>query len=517
MLHPNRVALTAPERTLTYRQLHERADRAAALLSGELQLTKGDRLAIYVVNCLEWFEVVTAAARLGVVVVPLNVRLTVPELQYQVRDSGCTALVAGQEFWAGVPALVAGTSIQRVLTIAAPSTPDAAPASIPGVSSLAYEQAMAAAPAVPPADAAEDGDPLFIVYTSGTTGKPKGAILTHSNMLYNALNNCVGLGLTAEDTTLTILPLFHVGGIGLFALPTLYTGGRVVVPRKFDPAESLRLIEQERVTVTMVVPTIMTALVQALRQMNPRPDLSSSRGFISGGAPCPAELNEAARELGLSFGQGMGMTESAPTLFLQPEMMFMRDIARGSHIGRPGTIGKPSLFCDVKLLDEEGRDIPPGEVGEICLRGGNVFAGYWNLPEATAKSFTPDGFFRSGDLARADADGYYTIMGRKKEMLISGGENVYPLEVESVLNDHPAVAEVAVVGVPDARWGEVPGAAVVLHPGATTTIAELTAFCRSRLAGYKSPKHWLILPELPRTAIGKVIKPELVARFTAGK
>lgn len=492
-LSPQRVALTAEDRTMTYAQLDERADRVASVLRGSLGLDQGDRLAVLTLNCPEWFEILTAAARIGVVMVPLNVRLSPIELQYQVQDAGCKALICGEEFTPRLPEWLPGTPVVHLLGLGP-----------------AYEELVAAAPAGPVPDVAANTDPLLIIYTSGTTGKPKGAVLTHGAMLYNALNNCVGIGLTAEDVTLTVLPLFHVGGIGLFSLPALYAGARVVLPRRFDAAEALRLIERERVTVTMTVPTIMQAYIEALDRLDPRPDLSSCRGFISGGAPCPAELIAAAAERGLPYGQGYGMTETAPTVFLQPEMQRMRELPAGGQIGRPGTIGKPVLFAEVLLLDEGGAPVPPGTVGEICVRGGNVFAGYWNQPEATAAAFTPDGYFRSGDLARADEDGYVTIMGRKKEMLISGGENVYPLEVEQALSAHPAVAEVAVVGIPDARWGEVPGAAVVLKAGAEVTPDDLTAWCRTRLAGYKIPKRWLILPALPRTAIGKVIKPDLI-------
>lgn len=493
-LSPDRVALTGPDRSYSYAQLDKRGDRAAHLLRDGLGLRRGDRLALLMLNGPEWFELLLGAARLGVVLVPLNVRLSPVELQYQVQDAGCTALIYGEEFAERLPEWLPGTPVARALRLGAE-----------------YAERLALAPAEPVPDAAGGADPLLIIYTSGTTGKPKGAVLTHENIRYNALNNCIGIGLTAEDVVLTVLPLFHVGGIGLFSLPALYAGGRVVLPRRFDPVESLRLIERERVTVTMTVPTIMQAYIEALDRMGERrPDLSSCRGFISGGAPCPAELIAAAAERGLPYGQGYGMTETAPTVFLQPEMQRMRELPPGAHIGRPGTIGKPVMFSGVQLLDDAGSPVRPGEVGEICVRGGNVFAGYWNLPEATAAAFTPDGYFRSGDLARADEDGYVTIMGRKKEMLISGGENVYPLEVEQALSAHPAVAEAAVVGIPDARWGEVPGAAVVLKAGAQATPDDLAAWCRSRMAGYKVPKRWRVLEALPRTAIGKVIKPELI-------
>lgn len=526
-IRPDHVALVSPEQRITYRQLHERSTQAAAFLHG-LGLRQGDRLALYTLNSPVWFELFIGAARLGLIVVPLNVRLSAPELQFQLQDSGCVALAVGPEFASAVGAMTESTAVRQVIRL------EGATGDWPGLTAHTYSetddipestQMLTPAPSgaslpaqTPTTEATRDPlptpslspeSPVLIVYTSGTTGRPKGAVLSHNSLFFNALNNMTGLGLTAEDVILTVLPLFHVGGIGLFATPALLTGGTVVLPRRFEPAQALRLIEQERVTTMMTVPTIMQALLDALEGMEPKPDLSSCRGFISGGAPCPDELFERAAKAGLSYGQGFGMTETAPTVFLQPEMAQMRNLPSGSTIGRTGTIGKPVLFMEVKLVDSDGQEVAPGEVGEICVRGGNLFSGYWNLPEATAQAFTPDGFFRSGDLAKVDSDGYITIMGRRKEMLISGGENVYPLEVEQVLQAHPAVAEVAVVGVPDPKWGEVPGAAFVCHPGAKVTAAELAAWTRERLAGYKVPRHWLPLTELPRTAIGKVIKPEI--------
>jgi fatty-acyl-CoA synthase len=342
-LSPNRTAIVAPDQRISYQDLNARADRAANLLHGRLGLRQGDRLAVYTLNCPEWFEVLIAAARLGLIVVPLNTRLTPAELQYQLEDSGCTSMVCGEEFWGVLPALLAITAVSQVVAIGF-----TAPLLLPGVEVVAYEGAVTTQ--TPPPDAARDADPLLIVYTSGTTGKPKGAVLTHGNMLYNALNNGVGLGITAEDITLTVLPLFHVGGIGLFSLPALYAGASIVLPRRFDPAEALRLIERERVTFTMTVPTIMQAYLDALDQMASRPDLSSCRGFISGGAPCPTELIAAASARGLPFGQGYGMTETAPTVFLQPEMQLMRNLATGQHIGRPGRSPSPQTASSAPAI-----------------------------------------------------------------------------------------------------------------------------------------------------------------------
>lgn len=507
-LHPGRVALVGPDRSLTYSEYDARGDAAARLL-GSLGLGRGDRMALYMPNCLEWFELAVGAARLGAVIVPLNIRLTLPELQYQLSDSGSTLLAVAPELAAQAGTLARDTPVHTVLALGPVPAPAALP---PGVAAADYGAAPAAAGEAPAAAVGLD-DPFLICYTSGTTGKPKGAVLTHGNIHWNGVNNALGLGLSAADTILTLLPLFHAGGIGLFATPALYTGGRVVVPRRFDPAEALGWIEREQVTVVMVVPTIIQALLAELDRPGAAPaDLSSLRLVCTGGAPCPPEVFAAAERHGLPFGQGYGMTEGAPTIYLQPEFAWTPPGHRGI-VGKPGTIGKHVPACDVVLRAADGSPVPAGEVGEITVRGPNICAGYWQNPTATAAAFTPDGYFLTGDLAAMDADGYVTIMGRRKEMIISGGENIYPVEVELALGQHPAVAECAVLGLPDPRWGEVVGAAVALRPGQTATPAELAAFCRARLAGYKTPRRWLVVDALPKNPLGKVIKPQLVQQL----
>jgi len=489
--HPNRTALVGSDRTLTYGELDERANRLANGLKDRYGIGKGDRLAILTLNCLEFMELFVAAARLGAILVPLNFRLTAGELQYQLANSGSRLLVLGPEQASMAPELLSGTAVEAVIDLTQTFQPDSA-----------FETLLAEASALPVDGSHSLDTPQLIVYTSGTTGRPKGAVLTQGNIVGNALNNTMILDITSQDSNLVLLPLFHVGGIGLFNTPTLFMGGTVLIPRKFDPVEAMEWIQKYRATLYLGVPTINQALLPLYQ--SGKYDWSSMRRLLSGGAACPLDLIDAYSALGLPIAQGYGMTETAPTVFLQPD----RD-----GPGKPGTIGKAAGFCLARILREDLTETAVDEVGEITMKGPNVFAGYWQNPEATAAAFDKDGWFHSGDLARRDADGYVTIMGRKKDMIISGAENIYPMEVENLLLTHPAVADVAVFGSPDARWGEVPMAAVVLRPGAAATAEDLIAFMQGRLARYKQPKAIHFVDALPRNALGKVVKPELTRRF----
>ncbi len=484
--HPDRTALVGDDRRLTYADLDRRANRLANALQARYGIRRGDRVAFLAFNSLEFMEVMVGAARLGAILVPLNFRLTAPELQYQLADSGSRLLFLGPEQKEMQVTMLAGTAVEHVVDLAA-----------------SFEELLASASEAPVSGDHPLDTPELIVYTSGTTGKPKGAVLTQGNILGNAINNAMCLDITSRDVNLVPLPLFHVGGIGLFNTPTLFAGGTVVIPRKFEPEQCMRLIEQEQVTFYLGVPTVHQALLPLYQSGKyPTPSL---RRLLSGGAPCPAELIEAYTELGYPIAQGYGMTETAPTVFLQPDR---------EGPGKIGTIGKAAGFCQVKLQREDGTETAPGEVGEITMKGPNVFAGYWNLPEATAAAFDGDGWFHSGDLARRDEDGYITIMGRKKDMIISGGENIYPLEIENLLLTHPAVADVAVFPVPDSRWGEVPHAAVVLKAGAAAGAEELSAFLGGQVARYKQPKAYHFIAAIPRNALGKVVKTELTRRYS---
>jgi fatty-acyl-CoA synthase len=494
-LHPRRIALTTPETHHSYGDLNLAANRAAHALRS-LGLREGDRIGILALNDPRFLMLLFGAGKLGVVVVALNYRLSAPELAYQIRDSGVRVLCVGAEQAALIDALQAETGVERVVVLDA----------VPAGNAEAYDQLVAGQPDAEPGEPLPWDRPLLMVYTSGTTGKPKGALLTHANQFWNAINDIVPLRLTADDVMITLLPLVHVGGIGLFTLPALLLGARVVMPRRFEPEEALRLIERERVTVVMGVPTIFQMLLASPRF--DATDLSSVRFFYNGGDRCPLEVVAAFRERGLAFGGGYGLTETSPTAF----MMEPEDFARGT--ARLGFIGKPALFTETQLRTPDGRRAAAGEVGEIWVRGPNVFSGYWQQPEATAQAFA-DGWFRTGDLAVQDEDGLTYVVGRSKEMFKSGGLNVYPAEVEAVLSQHPAVREVCVIGVPDPQWNEVGRAIVALQPGARVAAEELLAWCEGKLARYKIPRSVVFVAALPRNTLGKINRGDLQQRYGA--
>jgi fatty-acyl-CoA synthase len=482
-LVPEREALVEGATRWTYAQLNERVTRLARVLRGPFGIGPFERVATLSLNSCEFLELFYATARIRAMLVPLNIRLSPAELAYQLRDSAARVLFVGPE-----------------LTDLADQLPDDLPLERRVVIGPDYEALLAGASPdpLPRSEQAAFTDPHAILYTSGTTGRPKGAVLTHANWFWNSVNMGFAVGLSCADTTLTVLPMFHCGGIGLFTVPTLHRGGRVVLLRKFDPAMLLRLVRAESVALVFGVPFIWLELLkdEAFTASN----YPSIRYLVSGGAPHPLALIEQLQARGFVFLQGYGLTETAPGGTLIPP----EDARR-----KAGTVGKPVLHVELRIVDEEERDVPPQTIGEVLFRGPNVFAGYWNLPQATAEAFTADGWFRTGDLGLMDDEGFVTVIDRKKDMIISGGENIYSAEVEDVLFAHPAVADAAVIGIPDPRWGEAVRALVVPKPGATLTAEEVIAHCRTRLARYKVPKSVIFVESLPRNAAGKVLKREL--------
>ncbi len=423
---PERIALIGEERRLSYLEMSQEVNRFARLLADRYQLKRGERVGILAANSIEYLLLLFAIAKLGCIAVVLNIRLTPRELEFQASDSGMRLLIAEESFAQAVEQFSTKAGVERVLWMERLKTAAA------GCSAERLDD-----------DSAGGDIPFIICYTSGTTGRPKGAVLTQANMFWNAVNNCLAIDITSNDRVLTLLPLFHIGGIGLFAFPALFAGGTVVVPRRFDPEQALRMIEAHKISIVMGVPTMHDLIRRSLNFHET--DFRSVRWFYSGGAPCPRELISFYLERGITFGQGYGMTETAPTVF----MTSREDCAK-----KPGSIGKPVMFCDIRIVDEHGRDVAAGEVGELLVKGDNVMKEYWNLPEATAAAIR-EGWLATGDLVTRDEEGFVTIVGRKKEMVISGGENIYPLEVEQVIAELPAVAEVAVLDVPDPKWGEV--------------------------------------------------------------
>ena len=462
-------------RTLTYAQLHARASRAAGLLAAR-GIGEGDRVAVLCRNRIAFFELLFACARLGAILVPLNWRMPAAELAPLVAHAGPALLFVGAE-----DELLAASLPARLPTILLDREYEPL---------LAAAEPLAGRPAWP-------GDGIwYLLYTSGTTGRPKGVIYTFRMALANHVNIGSAIDLASTDTTLNFLPLFHTAGINLHALPTLFQGGRVLVLPGFDPDAVVALIEERRLDTIFGVPTVYQALLD-----HPRfaaAPLGHVRHWGCGGAPLPMQVAARAEALGIRICAGMGMTETGPTAFLA---------SPAEAWAHPASVGRPQILVGARVVGDDGRELPAGSVGELQFSGPGVTPGYWNDPEGSRAAFTGDGWLRSGDLARRDADGLWYIEGRRKEMFISGGENVYPVEVESVLAAHPAVAEAAVVATPHPRWGEVGRAFVQVAAGRPQPRAdELEAFCRTRLAAYKVPESFHYVADFPRTAAGKVQK-----------
>lgn len=488
---PDKLALVdaATGRQFTYAQFNERANRLADAMRRRLGLRRGDRISILAQNSSDYFEVLFACSKIGVILNTLNWRLAAPELAYIVADCTPRVLFYELQFAEVVQALSDEAPWEQVVVMGETES-DAA---------WTYERLLASGSADPvDTPRLHYDDTWAIIYTSGTTGRPKGAQVTYGNFFYNAVGMGQAIGLTAADVNLNVLPTFHIGGLGLYACPTLHAGGTVVIMRAFEPAEFLRLMAQWRVSVVLLVPAIYLMLAQY--PDFDAADLSGVRSWASGGSSLPPALVHQFAAKGIIIQQGFGMTETGPTVFI---------IDEANAVRKAGSVGKPVLHTEVRIVSRAGEVLGPDEVGELCIRGGNVTSGYWNRPEATAEALV-DGWLHSGDAARYDEEGFYTIVDRWKDMFISGGENVYPAEVENVIYDHPAVAEVAVIGVPHPKWQEVGRAIVVPKADHEVTEAEIIAFCHSKLARYKIPRSVIFVERpLPRTAAGKVLKREL--------
>lgn len=467
---PWRVALrdAATGEARTYAELDAHGWQWARTLEAA-GVAAGDRVALLSRNRLEIFEILVACLRLGAVFTPLNWRLAVAELADIAADCSPRVLVHD-----AIEAERAAAVAER----------------LPGLASLRID--------VPPAGS-EGATPVehppetlaMLLYTSGTTGRPKGVMVPHRQVFWNNLNTLYACDLGLDDRVLAFLPLFHTGGINCLALPALYRGATVVLMGAFDAEAALRIIAEQRITLTVAVPTMYQMLLEAGLD---RHDTRSLHTLLCGGAPCPEPLLEAWLSRGFCFRQGFGMTEVGPNCFSLPPWMIGR---------KRGSVGQPVLHGDAGIFGADGRRLGPGEVGELCLAGPHVSAGYWNR-SADFHAVYRDGWFHTGDLAREDEDGFFHIAGRQKDMFISGGENVYPAEIENVILGHPQVAQVAVMGVPDPRWGEV-GLAVVVPRGALDG-DELLTWCRSHLAKFKVPRRIVLADALPQNASGKIDK-----------
>jgi long-chain acyl-CoA synthetase len=478
-----RAALRLDDQVINYAELDASTARLATLV-GDAGVSPGDRVGLMMPNVPAFSVIAYGVLRAGGVVVPMNPLLKEREVAYYLGDSGARLLFA----WHGVAEAAGGGAARadaRCLVVA------------PGE----FEDTLASAAPRPDVVARADDDTAVILYTSGTTGRPKGAELTHGGLHGNqevAARTLIKLG--PDDVVMGCLPLFHVFGLTAGLNATLGAGACLTLLPRFDPARALQVIARDRVTVFEGVPTMYAAMLQTVAGGTPV-DASSLRLCVSGGAAMPAEvMREFERVFGCIVLEGYGLSETSP-------------VASFNHPDRerkPGSIGTPIEGVHLRLVDDQGREVLSlGEVGEIQIKGPNVMKGYWGKPEATAAAIDPDGWFSTGDLATRDEDWYYTILDRKKDLIIRGGYNVYPREIEEVLYEHPAVAEVAVIGVPHPTLGEEVSAAVSLKPGAQATPEELVAFVKDRVAAYKYPREVWFLAELPKSPAGKILRREV--------
>jgi fatty-acyl-CoA synthase len=484
----------ATGRSFSYADLDRRADAMAEHLAA-LGIGRGDRVALLAHNGVEYFDLQFACMRTGAIAVLLNWRLTVTELEYILKDSSPKLLIHDLAFADAATELQRRCGIGHLLCI---DTSAAQPGGNP------YEAALEAATGKPPPPPLlTHDDVVTIMYTSGTTGHPKGAMITHGMNFWNCVNLGIPCGIGLDTVHLSVLPLFHTGGLNCYSNPVLHAGGTVVIMRAFDPGRALEVIGDpaQGITHFFAVPAPYLFMVQ--HPDFATTDLTRLRMAGVGGAPCALSILQAWAARGVALMQGFGMTETSPAcIFLDPA-----DAER-----KIGSTGKTLMHTEMRIVDDEGNDCPPDAIGELWVAGPNITPGYWNRPDATASSFAGR-WLKTGDAARADDEGFVYIVDRWKDMYISGGENVYPAEVENALYQLPQVAEAAVIGVPSEKWGEVGLAVLVLKPGQTLDRQTVTAWCSERLARFKVPADIAIIDALPRNATGKVLKRELRLRF----
>jgi fatty-acyl-CoA synthase len=478
---PHKVALRFEGETLTYAGFCSRIEQTVRALGSELGVGRGDRVAILSLNCPDYLVLLYACARLGAILTPLNWRLAVAEQLFILSDAAAKVLVLEQVFADILPPLT-----EKLPDIAVVGL-DFAPSEGSNFNSLLTGTPNDAAH--PPAELSR---PLLIVYTSGTTGRPKGAVLRQEALMSNSTMSQHMHGLTSDDHVLTVLPFFHVGGLNIQTTPALHHGATVTIHRRFSPDATLASIERDRPTLTVLVPTTIQAMTDHPDWA--KTDLSSLKAISTGSTIVPQFLIDRLVACGIPVLQVYGSTETCPIA------IYTR---LGGDLSREGSTGLPGLCCEATVVDDVGDELPPNIPGEIVVRGPNVFCGYWGDDQAT-RAALHDGWYRTGDIGQRDIDGYFWIHDRKKNLIISGGENIYPAEVERVLTAHPAVSECGVIGRPDPRWDEVPVAYVIRRSGFSIDAAGLKAYVQTQLARFKAPQEIVFVDDLPRTALGKV-------------
>jgi fatty-acyl-CoA synthase len=486
MRRPHSLAAVdlATGRHHTYRDYDDRISRLAGSFRSQYGIVAGDRIAVLAPNTTDTFEVQFACGRIGAIFVPLNWRLAKPELRAILADCTPAMLVYDLEFAERAHELADG--IGQLISLG------------PMFEHIALDGAALEKPIAAALD-----DISTILYTSGTTGRPKGAIITHGMNFWNTVHSMSLAGVARSTVFLGLLPLFHTGGLNVFSYPVFQAGGTVIIMRNFDPGEALQLIGDASAGVTHMFG--VPANYQFMGQHPHFAETDMTRLVFAGvgGAPTPDTILRTWQEQGAILQQGYGMTETSPLVLV---------LDKEDAVRKAGSAGKPALNMQMRVVGDDGADAPPGTVGELWVKGPNITKGYWQQPEVTAASFT-DGWLHTGDAALVDDEGYYFIVDRWKDMYISGGENVYPAEVENVLYQNEAIAEAAVIGMSDTRWGQVGRAVVVVKPGCSLTEDEVVAHCAANLARYKLPHSVVFTDALPRNATGKVHKPTLRQTF----
>lgn len=480
---------------ITYGELNRRSTACARAWIDELGLKKGDRVAVLSNNRPEFLEIYFAAIKAGIVLVPLGAKLTPREVEYILWDAGARVLMHANCGGEAVRALSRRVQLDHWIALDEPVHPKDRHYAV-------LRDAASGAKALP---RCEPEDLCALLYTSGTTGRPKGVMIPQRMVSWNAFNTVLCWQLRDTDVSPVFTPLYHAGGLGAFITPIFAIGGTIVLHDGFNAGEVLRTIERERCTVVLGVPTIFRFLLDHEGFVGT--DLSCVRWFISGGAPLPAQLVDAYRAKGATLRQGYGLTEVGVNCF---------SMTSREALSHAGAVGRPMMFTEARIVNPEGADVRDGAVGELLLRGPHVSSGYWNNPNATAASYDADGYFHTGDLALRSEEGIVSIVGRRTDMFISGGVNVYPPEIEAELLLHKDVADVAVLGVPDMTWGETGVAFVLPKQGCRPSREDLAEFLSQRLARYKIPKDFVVVASLPRTPYGKVRKNELRQAYVEG-
>jgi fatty-acyl-CoA synthase len=479
---PDKPALIFEGEVLNYRAFHERIETTAKALKAEFGVSRGDRVAILSLNRPDYLVLLYACARLGAMLVPMNWRLAVAEQMFILSDAAAKVLVLEQAFAEILPALETALPDTRVVGLDFTPPP-------PG---HAFDALLARATGDSRNPHVDLCCPLLIVYTSGTTGRPKGAVLRQEALLWNGVMSQHMHDLTSDDHVLTVLPFFHVGGLNIQTTPALHTGATVTIHSRFTPDAALTTIAHDRPTLTVLVPATMQAITDHSDWA--ATDLSSLKAVSTGSQIVPPHLIERFVSRGVPVLQVYGSTETSPIA------VYTR---LGGDLTRAGSTGLPGLCCEAVVIDDAGAELPPDMPGEIAVRGPNVFFEYWGN-EAATREVLREGWFRTGDIGRRDAGGYFFVHDRKKNMIVSGGENIYPAEVERVLLEHPDVADCGVIGRPDAKWDEVPVAYVIPRTGCRVEAEALKAHVSAQLARFKVPRDIVFVEELPRTALGKV-------------